>query len=519
MPFRSIVMTSAFVVLSLVPGAALAESRLALVIGNSAYRSATPLPNPVRDAKAVADLLQSAGFEVVPAADLTQSQMLSTIRDFALRVASRGQDTIAVVYYAGHGLQVGGENFLVPVDATIKNQTEVALQAVRFDDLMNMLEGVPTKARIVILDACRNNPFEDMKKTVGRGLAMVNAPVGSVVAYSTSPGTEAEDGEGANSPFTSAFIDAARQPGMPVEQIFKNVRLAVHNATSGRQTPWEVVSLTTNFSFFPARTESAPATAATPAATPVSLPTDKDPARTSDNPATRSAYWNRVLRSLGPQKAYERVVLEDRVDAYREYLVLYGNTPNAARLRIIVDRRQEMVAWYTAVTVNSPASYRFFLTRYGASDMAITARGLLNRATTRSLLASTDPAALGIPGCDCTVAPSRRADPKAAPRSGRPARNAARPSGPEIEVVEPVPVGPRPIGIGRGGAGVGGGVVIGPGRGPGPEPGGGVTGPGRGPGPGPGGGVTGPGRGPVTAPGGGGRPGGQTGGRTPTQPR
>ena len=114
---------------------ALAENRLALVIGNSAYQSAPALTNPGNDAKAVAELLISAGFDVVPAADLTQSDMRRTIGDFAARVAAKGQDTIVVVYYAGHGVQVGGENFLIPVDARIKNEAEVALYAVRFDDL------------------------------------------------------------------------------------------------------------------------------------------------------------------------------------------------------------------------------------------------------------------------------------------------------------------------------------------------------------------------------------------------
>ena len=184
------------------------------MIGNSAYQSAPALPNPANDAKAVAELLQSAGFEVMPASDLTQGDMRRVDRRVRRQGCWRkGQDTVAVVYYAGHGVQVGGENFLVPVDARIKNETEVALQAVRFDDLMNALEAVPTKARIVILDACRNNPFEEMKKTVGRGLAMVNAPVGSVVAYSTSPGTEAEDGQGANSPFTDGLHRGGQAAG------------------------------------------------------------------------------------------------------------------------------------------------------------------------------------------------------------------------------------------------------------------------------------------------------------------
>ena len=125
-------------------------NRLALVIGNSAYQSAPALPNPVNDAKAVTELLQSAGFEVLPGSDLTQSDMRRSIGDFADEVASKGPDTVAVVYYAGHGLKVGGENYLVPVDANIKSEAEVALNAIRFDDLMNALEAVPTKARIVM---------------------------------------------------------------------------------------------------------------------------------------------------------------------------------------------------------------------------------------------------------------------------------------------------------------------------------------------------------------------------------
>lgn len=481
---RSLWLAATLCVVSLTPGPSFAESRLALVIGNSAYRSASPLLNPSRDAKAVTDLLQSAGFEVTSAADLTQDDMRRTIREFALKIASRGKDTVAAVYYAGHGVQVGGENFLIPVDATIRRQAEVPLQGVRFDDLMNLLEAVPTKARIVILDACRNNPFEEMKKTVGRGLAMVNAPVGSVVAYSTSPGTEAEDGEGTNSPFTAAFVEAAKRPGVPIEQIFKDVRLTVHNATAGRQTPWEVVSLTTNFTFFPAtakgdapviaertspaaeRTQPVPARTpakddGTPAAkvTPVSL-AGKPPEVTAESDAVRVAYWTKLLRPLGHQGAYEVVVREDNVDAYRAYVALFPKAPVVTRIRTIVERRVEMHAWYTAVTVNSEASYKYFLGRYGNSDLAITAQGLMERAATRALLASTDPAALGLPPCNCPVVPTRKAAPKAAPKpAAKPASRAARRAPAEVEeVVEPVR---SPIGIG----GIGIGIGVGGGRG------------------------------------------------------
>ena len=440
MSCRFVLLATAFAGCLTASGAAIAENRLALVIGNSAYQSAPALPNPVNDAKAVTELLQSAGFEVLPGSDLTQSDMRRSIGDFADKVASKGPDTVAVVYYAGHGLQVGGENYLVPVDANIKSEAEVALNAIRFDDLMNALEAVPTKARIVILDACRNNPFAEVKKTVGRGLAMVNAPVGSVVAYSTSPGTEAEDGQGANSPFTAAFVLAAKQPGVPVEQAFKNVRLSVHNATEGRQTPWEVLSLTSNFSFFPQGAEPAPVTA------------KADPDRTSDKPATRSAYWKKQLRAVSAKDAYNLVVKEDSVDAYREFLALYPAEPLGQRVRAIVNRRQEMTAWYTAVTANSVASYKYFLAKYGTTDMAGMARGLMARASTRALLASNDPAALGLQVasvCNCSTPPTRRAENKKSEKKSKQTRSAYREVPAEPVAVQSDP----PIAISIGGIG------------------------------------------------------------------
>ncbi|MGZ3309335.1 MAG: caspase family protein, partial [Xanthobacteraceae bacterium] len=136
-------------------GQALAENRIALVIGNSNYTSVTALPNPANDAKAMTNFLSSAGFQVVQAPDLTQSDMRTTIADFAKTVSDKGPDTVALVFYAGHGLQVDGENFLVPVDARIEREADVPLQATRLADLMNALSSVPSKSRIVILDACR----------------------------------------------------------------------------------------------------------------------------------------------------------------------------------------------------------------------------------------------------------------------------------------------------------------------------------------------------------------------------
>src|SRR4051794_4240501 len=218
----------------LMAGSAFAENRVALVIGQSAYRSVPALPNPANDAKAVTQLLTDSGFEVSTASDLSQGQLREQVSAFAGKVAAKGADTVALVFYAGHGLQIDGENYLVPVDVDPKREADIPLQAIRLNDIINTLNSVPTKSRILLLDACRNNPFPALNGTVGRGLAMVDTKTGApgtFLSYSTSPGAEAQDGQGTDSPYTEALMTAARTPGLPIEQAFKQVRVAVNKAT------------------------------------------------------------------------------------------------------------------------------------------------------------------------------------------------------------------------------------------------------------------------------------------------
>src|ERR1700760_1088680 len=232
--------------------AAHAENRVALVIGESAYRAVPSLPNPVNDAKAIGKLLADSGFEVTTASDLSQKEFNQKVGDFTAEIAARGPDTGALVVYAGHGLQVDGENYLVPVDVEPKREADIPLQAVRLNDVLNTLNSVPSRMRILLLDACRNNPFPAINQGTGHGLALVDTKTGApgtFLSYSTSPGAEAEDGAGADSPYTTALLTAARTPGLPIEQAFKQVRVAVNKATNGRQTPWESSSLTEDFRF------------------------------------------------------------------------------------------------------------------------------------------------------------------------------------------------------------------------------------------------------------------------------
>src|SRR4051794_12652699 len=225
------------------------EQRVALVIGNAHYKNAPELANPDNDAQAMAQFLNKAGFEVTSAIDLTQNDMIRVVQDFSSKVAARGPNSVAMIYYAGHGVQLAGENYLVPVDANVATPNDLTSNSLRLVDLMATLESIPSRMRIVLLDACRNNPFPGVNDA-GRGLAIVDAPNGSIVGYSTAPGMEAQDGDSEHSPYTRSFLQRAREPNLPIEQLFKRVRLDVNNATDGRQTPWESSSLTSEFYFF-----------------------------------------------------------------------------------------------------------------------------------------------------------------------------------------------------------------------------------------------------------------------------
>lgn len=323
------------------------EQRVALVIGNANYQNAPKLANPDDDARSMAQFLNSAGFEVVAATDLTQNDMLRVVQDFSAKVASRGPNTVAMVYYAGHGVQLAGENYLVPVDAKVSSPTELVNNSVRLVDVMSTLETIPSRMRIVILDACRNNPFPNVNDA-GRGLAIVDAPNGSIVGYSTAPGAEAQDGTGGHSPYTQAFLNVAREPNVPIEQLFKRVRLEVNQSTSGAQIPWESSSLTSDFTFFG---DTAVAASRAPVNTPVVQMASNLPSRST-------------------RQAYDYVVSEGRPEYYQEFIQMYPHDPLCDHIRWLLNNLTISQAWHKAVLANSPLGYKSFYDSYGTSPYA-----------------------------------------------------------------------------------------------------------------------------------------------------
>ena len=324
-----------------------ADQRVALVIGNSNYETAPKLTNPGNDAQSMAKLLNSAGFEVTQATDLTRSDMVKVVQDFSSKVAARGPGTVAMVYYAGHGVQVAGENYLLPVDAKISSPSDLDGNSLRLVDVMGTLESIPSRMRIVVLDACRNNPFPEINDT-GRGLAIVDAPRGSIVGYSTAPGMEAADGSGNHSPYTSAFLNVAREPNLPIEQLFKRVRLEVNNTTDGRQTPWESSSLTSDFYFFG---DTAVAAGRAPDRSPI--------VRTASNLPSRSV-----------RQAYDYVLSEGSPEHYQEFISLYPHDPLCDRIRFLLGNLLQATAWHKAVIANSPFAYKTFYDNYANSPYA-----------------------------------------------------------------------------------------------------------------------------------------------------
>jgi hypothetical protein len=225
------------------------KRKIALVVGNSNYRYTSPLINPLHDAQMIANTLKEVGFELHGGhamLDLSREQMLVSIEEFGDRL-SHGD--VALFYYAGHGVQVGGENFLIPINADIKKEAEIKVKSVELNLLFAKLEGLKKTLNIVILDACRNNPFARTFRSNSSGLAQVAAPSGTLVAFSTAPGQVADDGNRGNSPYTLQLAHALKTPGLSVEEVFKQVRISVKASTDGNQTPWENTSLEGSFYF------------------------------------------------------------------------------------------------------------------------------------------------------------------------------------------------------------------------------------------------------------------------------
>ena len=221
------------------------ESRVALVIGNGTYKTA-PLKNPVNDAKDMATKLRGLGFVVIERSNLGIRQIGSTLREFRSKLAPGG---VALVFYAGHGLQIKGENYLPAVDADIASEEDVPNQSLAIRQIMDVLSDAKTRLNLVFLDACRNNPYSRSFRSAGEGLSRVTAPSGTLISFATRPGSVAADGDGRNGLYTGALLQQMSNTGQPIEQVLKRVVTAVKATSRNRQEPWMEGSIEGEFCF------------------------------------------------------------------------------------------------------------------------------------------------------------------------------------------------------------------------------------------------------------------------------
>ncbi|MBV9757511.1 MAG: caspase family protein [Alphaproteobacteria bacterium] len=244
------------------PPSASTGNRVALVIGNSSYRNVGRLANPDNDARLIAQSLEQLGFRLVgggPQLDLDKNQFNHVVEEFGHAIPGA---SVALFYYSGHGLQVQGTNWLVPVDANPVRPQDLDFQMVDAGLVLRQMDGAGTKLNILILDACRNNPFVNREvRATETGLAEMRAPEGSVIAFATAPGNVAADGSGPDSPYSAALADSVRQPGLGLFLTFNRVGLEVVHATGGLQRPWLSLSpIEADFCFAgcPSAAESSP---------------------------------------------------------------------------------------------------------------------------------------------------------------------------------------------------------------------------------------------------------------------
>jgi len=324
------------------------EKRIALVIGNGAYPDYA-LATPANDAGLIAQTLQAAGFDVVGARDLDIAALRSALREFLDKAAASGPDTVALVYYAGHGLQFEGENYLVPVDARIARDADVPLAAIRLNDLVKPLATLPLKARIVVLDAARASPFARSEQPLAGGLALMQPDPGALIAFNAAPGTIAPEGKD-YSAYATALSEMIKEGGLPLDDLFERVRLRTSELTGGAEVPWHVSKVQAPFLFFE---------------------------RTNAAPAAQSRFLDlrdKPIRDFDARDAYLAALARDTMRGYEDFLTAYPSDPLAKRVRAILAARREAIVWRESAVADNPDAYWSYLRRYPRGPHAVDAR-------------------------------------------------------------------------------------------------------------------------------------------------
>ena len=325
------------------------EKRIALVVGNGAYAK-SPLATAANDAGLIAQTLQAAGFDVIGARDLDGDTLRKSFRDFINKAEAAGPDTVAMVYLAGYGLQLGGDNYFVPVNSAINRDTDVPIEALRTGDYIRQLASLPLKAGIVVLDAARQQPF--VNGQIASGLALVEAEPHMLIAFNAAPGTVAPAEQGPYGVYAQSLAEMIRTGGLPLPEVFNRVRLRVNEASKGAQVPWDSQKVDAAFTFFERGPDA-------PAAPP---------------PDQVAAIRSKPVRDLGVQDAYAAVLERDTLPAYEDFLAAYPDDPMAKRVRAIAAARREAITWRRTFRADTPNAYWSYLQRYPRGPHAGDAR-------------------------------------------------------------------------------------------------------------------------------------------------
>jgi formylglycine-generating enzyme required for sulfatase activity len=326
------------------------ENRTALIIGNADYVNARKLVNSANDATDMANTLRDLGFDVISGVNLSLKQMEGKVREFGDKLKANGG--VGLFYYAGHGIQVNNRNYLIPVEADIPREDEVDFKALNLDLVLRKMATANNGLNIVILDACRNNPFARSwsRGEDEGGLAQVTAPTGTFIAYATSPDKTASDGTGRNGLYTSELLKYIRQPNLKIEDAFKQVTIAVDRNSGGKQVPWTSSSLRGEFYFKSQKTNAV-----------VTNPTTKN--ETEPNIVAKTT-------AQQEQEAWNLVKNSSDAEDFRFFLKEFPSGVNAAQAKI----RLEELAWQTVKTSSDKSKVQAYLNEFPAGANAAAAR-------------------------------------------------------------------------------------------------------------------------------------------------
>src|SRR2546423_736519 len=348
---------------------AAAQQRIAVVIGNAAYRKG-PLQHSLADGGLVAEALTSIGFAIIEGADVNSNDMRRLFGEFLQRVNAAGPDAIAFIYYNGYALQFEGDNYLIPVDAQLNRDSEIPIQGIRLFDLLRPLADAPAAAKIVVLDATRPLPFQIQGGQLAPGLGAIESAPGMLVAFSSAPGTVAPDGPGPYGAYATAIAEMVREPGLDIDTMFARIRLRTNETTNGVQTPWDVSQLQQVVMLVPGQAARPPGGAQgflAPPQTQVGAP------------VVRRRAPPRPIHDIGPEEAYAYAVEQDDLPTYTEYVRIYPDSPYTPRVWATIRARREALLWRHALLENSPEAYWTYIERYPEGLYVFDARRRLRR--------------------------------------------------------------------------------------------------------------------------------------------